>query len=59
MEEAELATEGFSGFAFEAFEEERELGDFDGLVVDVDAVDVVEEDAFAFVDGEFVGILDF
>ena len=44
--------EGLAGFAFEAFEEEIEFGDFDGLGVEVDAVDVVEEDAFAFGDGE-------
>ena len=34
------------------FERERELGDFDGLGVDVDAVDVVEEDALALGGGE-------
>ncbi len=34
--------EAFLGFFFEYFEEQWEFGDFDGLGVDVYAVDVVE-----------------
>jgi hypothetical protein len=51
---AEEELERLLGFAFENFEEEREFGGFDGLGVDIDAVDVGEEDAFAFADGETV-----
>ena len=49
--EALFEAEGLAGFAFQAFEEEVELCDFDGSVIEIDAVDVVEEDAFAFGDG--------
>ena len=55
MEEAELVVEGGLGFVFEDFEQERELGDFDGLGVDIDAEEVVEENAFAFGGGELPG----
>jgi hypothetical protein len=50
-----LVVEGFAGFSFEDFEEEGEFGGFDGVLVDVDAVDVVEEDSFSFGGGEAVG----
>ncbi len=52
LEETELLTDGLLVFAFEHFEQQGELGDFDGLGVDVDAVDVVEQDALAFGGGE-------
>ena len=40
------------GLAFDDFEEEGELGHFDGLRVDIDAVNVVDENAFALGGGE-------
>jgi hypothetical protein len=43
---------GFGGFVFKDLEEEGEFGDFDGLVVDIDAEDVIEEDSFFLCDGE-------
>ncbi len=42
-------------FAFEDLQEQGELGDLDGRGVDIDAEDVVEEDAFALGCREFVG----
>ena len=48
MEEFELVVEGVGGFAFEDFQEQGEFSNFDGLGVDIDAKDVVEEDAFSF-----------
>ena len=51
-EEALTKAEGFAGFAFEAFEQEIQLGDFDGGGVEVHAVDVVQQDAFSLGDGE-------
>jgi len=51
-EELHLAAECVGGFAFEDLEEEAEFCDLDGLAVDVDAVDVFGEDAFAFGGGE-------
>jgi len=52
VEEGHLLGEGGVVFAFEGLQQQRELGGFDGLPVDVDAVDVGGEDAFAFGDGE-------
>ena len=48
----ELLAAELAGFAFENFEEERELGDLDGLRIDVHAVEVGDEDAFALGGGE-------
>ena len=39
-------------FAFDNLEQQGELGDFDGLRVDVDSKDVVKKDTFALVVGE-------
>lgn len=59
----EVALELLLGLAFEDFEEEGELGHLDGLAVDIDAVDVIEEDAFALGGGELPlaspGLVDF
>src|SRR5215211_3855186 len=52
LEHPELRGERRFGLAFEHFEEQRELGDLDGLRVYVHAVDVVEEDALLLVYGE-------
>ena len=54
VEGAENGLKGLLGFAFEDFEEEGELGSFDGLGIDINAVNVGDEDAFAFADGEAV-----
>ncbi len=50
--EIELPAAEFAGFAFEDFEEQRKLGDLDGLGVDIHAVEVGDEDAFALGGGE-------
>jgi len=48
----EFELDALGGFAFEDFEEERELGDFHGLAVDVHAEDVGDEDALALGGGQ-------
>ena len=53
VEQAQDGLQALLGFAFEDFEEQGEFGGLDGLVVDVHAEDVVQEDAFALGDGEF------
>ena len=45
VEEFELAVDCFSVLALEHLEQQAELGDLDGLRVDVHAVDVVEQDS--------------
>ena len=45
MEEGHLLGEGCVVFAFEGLQQQRELGGFDGLTVNVNAVDVGGEDA--------------
>src|ERR1035438_8742259 len=52
VEQTEDGLKALLGLAFKDFEEERELGCLDGLAVDVHAEDVVQENAFAFGDGE-------
>jgi hypothetical protein len=54
VEEAVLVFNGLGVFSFEHFEQERKLCDLDGLGVDIDAEDVVQEDSFLFGDGEEV-----
>ena len=44
--------DGLLVFAFQHLEQQRELGHFDGLRVDVHAVDVVEQDALALGGGQ-------
>ncbi len=43
---------GLRGFTFQHLQEERQLGYLDGLRVNVHAVEVVQEDAFAFGGGQ-------
>jgi hypothetical protein len=53
-EGAFFGEEGEVFLAFEDLEEQGEFGDLDGLRVDIDAEEVVEEDAFALAGCEFV-----
>ena len=53
VEEAQDGLQALLGFAFEDFEQQGKFRRLDGLGVDVHAEDVVQEDAFAFGDGEF------
>ena len=50
-----MPAEGLLGLSLQHFEQEAELGDLYRLAVAIDAVDVVEEDAFSFGGGEAVG----
>ena len=52
VEKTEDGLEALLGFAFQDFEEQRQLGRLDGLAVNVHAEDVIQEDAFAFGDSE-------
>jgi hypothetical protein len=49
----EVSLELLLGFAFEDFEKKGKLGDFDGLGVDIDTMDVVEKNTFALGGGKF------
>ena len=51
-EELEVLADGFFGFTFENFQQKAQLGDFDGLAVDVHAVDVVEQNALFLLRGQ-------
>ena len=51
--EPEDGLERLAGLAFQHFQQQRELGDFHRLRVNVHAVNVGEQNPFAFGDGEF------
>jgi hypothetical protein len=55
VEDLKLMFDGGAVGVFEDFEAEGEFRYFDGLGVDIDAVNVVEQDALALGDGEVVG----
>ena len=54
MEQQQIV-DGLGGLAFQALQQERQLGDLDGLRVQVYAVDIVGEDALALADREDEG----
>ena len=53
MIETQLRGERLFGLAFEHFQQQRKLGDFDGLRVDVDAVNVLQQNPFPLGGCEF------
>ncbi|MCH8148927.1 MAG: hypothetical protein IH987_13270, partial [Planctomycetes bacterium] len=52
VEKRQLAFNGLLVFPFQHFQQQGELGDFHRLRVDVHAVDIVQQNAFALVGGE-------